>query len=740
MLRLCISWLLSPALLLAQGNLVRGHVQDTSGAAIANAVVIASDGNETRSDAQGDFVIPEHVDRLTVRASGFAEVTLEASDLREPIVLRAAAREQVVVTPTRGPASVLQSAASVSIVSAEELDRSGAVTLDQALRAVPGFTLFRRSSSLTANPTAQGVSLRGVGASGASRALVLEDGVPLNDPFGGWVQWTRVPALALDGTEVVRGGSSYLYGSDALSGVVNLLPLRPATDMLIIDGSYGGYHTPDLSVLASGIAKGWRAAAAGQVFDTDGYIQVRAHDKGAVDTPADVRFGTARLNIGRDFGAAQLNFGGAFFNEARANGTPLQTNDTRLGSGAASISTVADGNALRFQIYGGAQHYDQSFSAIASNRNSETLSRLQHVPAQQIGGSAQWSRIIGRNSLTAGFDLRNVRGKSNETIFAGGSPATLVSSGGKQLSTGVYGQDTIRLAPRWWLTLGGRVDVWKNYQASSQSAPVANPSTVTLTSFPSRTDSAFSPHAAVVFQPAQRFALHTSYYGSFRAPTLNELYRAFRVGNVLTLGNSELKPERLYGGEFGAQYVVDRTRVSAAFFWSEVKDPVVNRTLTITPALITRRRENLGQTRARGVELELRHNITANFSVSGGYQFVDSTIVSFPSDRSLEGLLLPQIPQNQFSFGATYSPRNWTFSYQGRFVGQQFDDDQNVLPLDRFFTADAYISRQLGPSLQVYVAAENVFDQRYEVGRTPVVSIGPPILARAGLRITVGRR
>ncbi len=731
---------LLPLLAIAQSGDFQGHVQDVNGAAVRNAIVVTDSGFETHSNARGDFVIPRTTQRITVRAFGFAEETRETAKLHEPIVLHPATREEVVVTPTRGVASVLDSAASVSVITRNELERSGAVTLDQTLRSIPGFTLFRRSSSLTANPTAQGVSLRGVGASGASRALVLQDGIPLNDPFGGWVQWTRVPSIALDGTEVVRGGSSYLYGSDALSGVVNLLPLKPTTNTLVVDGNYGGYHTPDLSVLASGMAKGWRATASGQVFDTDGYIQVRAADKGAVDTPAGVRFGTTRLNIGRDFGSTQVDFNGGFFDEARANGTPLQVNDTRVADGSATLATVVDDNALHVQIYGGAQHYDQSFSAIAANRNSETLSRLQQVPAQQIGGSMQWSRIIHRNSLTAGIDLRSVRGKSNEMIFVGGHPTALVSAGGKQMTTGVYGQDTIRLAPRWLLTLGGRVDVWKNFQAGSQSAPVANPGAVTVTDFPSRTDQAFSPHAALVFQPTQRFALHASYYGSFRAPTLNELYRAFRVGNVLTLANADLKPERLYGGEFGGQYIADQTRFSAVFFWSEVKDPVANRTLTVTPALITRRRENLGQTRSRGLELEIQQQVAANLSFTAAYQFVDPTVVSFPADRTLEGLLLPQIPHHQFSFGASYTPRRWTFSFQGRFASEQFDDDQNLLPLDSFFTADAYISRRLGSYVQAYIAAENVFDQRYEIGRTPVVTIGPPILARAGLRITLGRR
>src|SRR5207248_10498931 len=117
---------------------------------------------------------------------------------------------------------------SVSVIDAKDADHAAAQTVDDLLRQVPGFSIFRRSSSIVANPTTQGVSLRGAGASGASRTLVLTDGVPLNDAFGGWVYWDRVPRAAIDRIELVRGGSSDLYGSDATSGVINLLTRPPA--------------------------------------------------------------------------------------------------------------------------------------------------------------------------------------------------------------------------------------------------------------------------------------------------------------------------------------------------------------------------------------------------------------------------------------------------------------------------------------------------------------------------------
>src|SRR2546426_2573154 len=114
--------------------------------------------------------------------------------------------------------TVPEAASSLRVLSAEDLAAVGAARPDDVLRQVPGFTLFRRSGSRTANPTSQGVSLRGIGASGASRALVIDDGVPLNDPFGGWGYWGRPPRMEIDSVQLLRGGASHLYGRAAVAG------------------------------------------------------------------------------------------------------------------------------------------------------------------------------------------------------------------------------------------------------------------------------------------------------------------------------------------------------------------------------------------------------------------------------------------------------------------------------------------------------------------------------------------
>jgi outer membrane receptor protein involved in Fe transport len=160
------------------------------------------------------------------------------------------AQERVIVSATRTQTKLSDAPGSSVRLSTEDAAANPGLTLDDMLRQVPGFTLFRRSSSRVSNPTTQGVSLRGLGASGPSRALVLEDGVPIVDPFGGWVYWDRIPRAELSSVEVFRGGASNLYGSDALGGVVQFLTPTPEAPAVAMDMSYGNQTTPDLSVSA----------------------------------------------------------------------------------------------------------------------------------------------------------------------------------------------------------------------------------------------------------------------------------------------------------------------------------------------------------------------------------------------------------------------------------------------------------------------------------------------------------
>src|SRR5436190_4996589 len=159
--------------------------------------------------------------------------------------------------------------------------------LDDQLRSVPGFSLFRRTTSAVANPTTQGVTLRGLSASGASRTLVVADDVPINDPFGAWVYWNRVPTPALQKDDDARGASGDIHGNDALGGVIRLTTLTSKGGEGWLDG--GSLGTIRESVYGAASPGAWMAGAAVEHMKTDGFIVVAPEARGAIDIPANSR-------------------------------------------------------------------------------------------------------------------------------------------------------------------------------------------------------------------------------------------------------------------------------------------------------------------------------------------------------------------------------------------------------------------------------------------------------------------
>jgi outer membrane receptor protein involved in Fe transport len=763
-----ISDAVPPALALPQNkksvHQIEGVVQDQSGAAIAGAKVIFREGTasfETATDNEGRFAfnsVSLSNGTLAVSAQGFAELTKpwHAAAAGSPpvamVLLPAPLSQKFTVTATRTPTELSETPADVLVLGPQDVSSAAALNLDDILRQVPGFTLFRRSSSRTANPTAQGVSLRGVGASGASRALVLADGVPLNDPFGGWIYWDRVPRAALERVEIVRGGASDLYGTSAMGGVINVITRQAKRPALSLETSYGNENTPEASLWTGTQWGPWQADLSAETMHTDGYIMVDPAERGRVDTLAGSEHETADLRIGRGAMADGNVFAEAsMFRETKTNGTPLETNRTHLrqlvlGGDWQSASL----GALSFRAYGGPQLFDQTFSAVADDRNSENLVNIQRVPAQQTALSGQWSRLFGmRQTVVAGVDGHEVRGASNETGFFSGKATRATDSGGRQRTEAIFGEDIVRLTSRWLVTTGVRFDHWRNFDALATVRPFANPSSVSVTDFPERTESAFSPRLATLYRVNQSIALTASAYRAFRAPTLNELYRNFRVGDIVTNANSSLLAERLTGAEAGVEFTALARRLHgrSTVFWDRVSNPIANVTLQVTPALITRQRQNLGRIRTVGADIDLTADLTQRLSLSAGYEHADAIVTSFSADPALVGLWVPQVPHNVFTFESRYSTGSaarslgrWTLAFQGRVVGKQFDDDQNLLPLGRYFALDAFLAHPIGHGVEAFLAAENLFDERYAVGRTPVLTLGPPTLVRGGIRVNLPSR
>ena len=728
-----------------------GYVRDQNHSAVAGAkITFAATGATEVSTVtnQNGFFHFENISsssgRITVTAGGFQTYTSDWSGSELTITLiPTAISEQVTVT--RSEARLGNTPQSVVVLDAHELRSNPAVTLDDKLRQVPGFTLFRRTGSQTANPTSQGVSLRGTGGSGASRAAVTVDGFPLNDPFGGWVYWGRVPVEAVSDVEVLRGSAGEVSGSSAIGGVISVTTRDgAATSVFDLDASYGSQNTSLASMYAASGFRHFDASLAAENFRTNGFISVAEGQRGLVDTLSGVRRSSFLPQVEYRFRKSDRIFAsGEYFQERRANGTPLQTNDTKIYSlrSGLDLSSHSFGD-LTLRGWLGSQIYNQSFSSIAADRNSESPTRLQTVPSASAGANIQWSKAFTRrSSIYGGSEFRIVRGSSDETAFTAGRATSFVNAGGLEATIGAFVGGSYLPTEKLVLSGGVRIDHWQEYSAYSDTRPLDSVLT-TSALFADRNETAVSPRLSALFRINPAVAITGNFSNGFRQPTLNELYRSFRVGNVLTVANADLRAERATTGEGGVlvSEFADKLYVRAVAFCTVIEQPVSNVTLASTPALITRQRQNLGRIRSCGLEADSQFRATHDLSFSAGYLFVDARVTKFPADRSLEGLRVPQVAKNQFTFQARYdNARIANIALQLRAAGEQFDDDQNIFRLAGFATVDVFASRRIDRRLEIYIAAENIFNDKVEAGRTPVLTLASPRTIRAGIRFNFSR-
>ena len=640
--------------------------------------------------------------------------------------------EPVVVTVTRIEQKAGEAPASVTVLTRDDIRLSPSQTLDDLLRQVPGFSLFRRSSSLVTHPTTQGLSLRGIGPSGTSRALVLVDGVPVNDAFGGWVYWDRIPLQSIEQIEVVRGGGSSVWGNYALGGVVHVLTRRPTERALFFDGSYGTRDTMNFDLLLHEVQGPFRLSLEGSYFDTEGYMVVKESRRGSIDIEAESRHATfngrAELVVSPE---ASLFVSGTYFDEERRNGTPLQFNKTRSGAGAVGgrLGTLDTGE-WRLSIFADNQSFRSTFSTQALNRNSETLALDQQVPTVSAGGWLQWSRRLGAHLVAAGGDVRWVQGETDEKVYNAGVFARHRVAGGEQLVGGLFLQDVYTPHPALELVGGIRGDYWLNFNGTRRDTPPA-------AGVPAR--QTFDDIERIIASPRAAALFHATPTTDLRASA----YQGFRVRNDVTVANPSLRPERLTGGELGVQQRWGPFEGRVTGYWNDVKDLVANVTLASPlpdcPAGTTcRQRQNLDLARIRGFETELELRLARHWRLFASYLFADARVVDAPQQPGLEGKRLAQVPENGATAGVRFTHPAWlNATLTARYVGDQYEDDLNTLPLGSYITVDLFLSHAFGKRAEVYIAVENLLDRIYTTGRTSegVISIGEPRMARAGLRL-----
>jgi outer membrane receptor protein involved in Fe transport len=721
-------------------------VEDASGAELAGATVSdASNRVFGRTDQSGMVSVSCAAPcQVIVSAAGFAAQSLT---LAAPATIRlqpASGAQEVTVTAYRAPLGDLESPATTRVLSQQALVTTAGITLDDQLRQLPGVELFRRSPSLVANPTSQGISLRGLGSTSASRTLVTEDDVPLNDPLGGWIHWQEQPALSIRDVELVRGGASDLYGSSAIGGVINVVPERPANNSAAITSTYGAEDTYDSSALAQTKFGPWGMLASAGMIGTDGYIQESPFQRGPVDQASNVHSQNALLIAERAQGPLRLFARTSAFNELRHNGTPYQFNGTRL------FRYLAGGDwngpresALALRLYGSDERYRQTFSSISNAPNAanpscsyrcgETPSKYSYVPDNELGAALHWSQPLRTGLLLlAGADAHDVRVWDVEQSFTS-TPTTDLHD--HQRDSGMYGELMATLRA-WTLTGSGRVDWYQNFDGHSLTYTPSPNGFVWIPSAtqpPQQSQTLFDPRLGLSRKLGEHWALSASGFRAFRAPTPNELYRSTQVGAQLTLPNGNLLSERATGWETGVASQRAWGVVRASYFLTQVNRPIVALFLSTNKYM----RENLAQIESRGVSLDYELMPLRWLALDGGYQYAHGVVSRGTQDY---GNWIPEVARNLATLNVRASrPRFGTLALEGRLSGKMFDDDANMFLLAGYFRLDAYGSHTFHSRFDVFAAGENLTGQSIEVSKTPTTTLGQPRTARVGFTVRLGR-
>lgn len=602
---------------------------------------------------------------------------------------------------------LLKSPASDAVQSSSLISGVGA-RVENRLRDEAGIVQFRRSDGRSAHPTSQGVTLRGLGGNASSRALVTLDGVPQADPFGGWVAWTAYDAINLGGIVITRGGGSGAEGPGALAGTVSLY--SEMANGVTASAAYGSRNSWDASASAGTQLGSGQVAIDGRYSRGDGFIPVAKGQRGPVDRAAPYEQGGLGLRLRFDAGDnSRIEASLRGFSDRRDRGTDFT--ESKVDGLDASLRVVHDpagGTQWLALTYIQLRDFESGFASVAAGRNSVAPALFQRVPATGLGARFELRPSIdGANPLRVGADWRRTTGRTEEDFFfAGTRPGRHRIAGGSSDTVGAFAEWTSGdLGHGFLWTLSGRVDRWSLGTGYRLERNIGG-TTITDLQFAARQGWEGSGRAGVRWA-SSGFALRAAGYRGWRLPTLNELYRPFRVGAEVTTANEMLKPERLWGGEVGADWGRGDTRLSLTLFANHLTNAIAN--VTLAPNL--NQRQNLDAIDSKGVEVSAEQRI-GPATLRGTYAYTDAKVDASDGAATLDGRRPAQIAKH----GGSVSLRSDAGGPLGgfatlRYIGKQNEDDLGLLELGDALTLDAGLSWRFSDAISIEARGENLFDE-----------------------------
>ena len=666
---------------------------------------LAQDGGVAPSD--------EYVEGVDLDASNFDEA-------------------DIIVTGTGLEPALSNIVYSTTTIEREQVVSTGSGRLEDVLSNVAGFQQFRRSDSRSSNPSAQGVTLRALGGNATSRALVLLDGVPISDPFFGYIPFNSVAPDALSSVRVTRGGGSGPFGSGALAGTIELESAGPQTL-----GSFSG------GVLINDRAETEATAALAQDLGAGFAVVTGRWDrgKGFFTTPDDQRVPiSARAAFDSWNVAARVVAPLSSDIEVQARIGLFDDQRTLRFEGADSTSEGQDAS-LRF-VGRGDWEFDALAYVQARNFSNVVISSTRFVrvldqrktPSTGLGGKVEVRPPVSEaHDLRLGVDYRRADGELQEEAYSAfsGLLRERRRAGGTNSNLGLFLEDDWQIGPI-VLTGGVRADYTRIedgfYRARNASGEI-----VSETIAPDRSDWALSYRAGASFYASRQLELRAAAYTGSRLPTLNELYRPFVVFPVVTQANAELENERLEGFELGLNWQpVSSILFSLTAFDNEVENAIAN--VTLEPNL--RQRQNLPAIEAQGVEGAVAARFGA-VSIDASLAYTDAKVSGEGPSLGLDGNRPPQTPEFSASATLAWEPSDgWRMAGTLRHVSAQFESDQETNILPAATTVDLFAQAPLFNAFSLVARVENLLDETIVTRNSNgAIDLGVPRTVWFGLRL-----
>jgi outer membrane receptor protein involved in Fe transport len=630
------------------------------------------------------------------------------------------AEAAIVITGAALPEPKADRVFQVERIGRERIARSPSHELDQLLKEVPGLQLFRRSDARSGHPTSQGVTLRALGGNASSRALLVLDGVPQGDPFGGWVNWPAYDPSTLQEVRVVRGGGSVANGPGALAGTIEMFSRADS-------GSSGDLAAGSRESLEAGGRVG--LPAGGGILSLsargergDGFVPVTEDTRGPADERAPYRAWSGRGRWIAPVGTgAELQASLAGFHDWRTRGLDFTAN--RTNGADASLRLVGRGDwqwsALGYWQW---RNFRSSFASVTAGRTSASRVALQDsVPSHGLGASLELRPPMPAGvELRLGADARRTDGESRELFsFADGAPTRRRLAGGESWTSGAFAEASADIG-EFTLTGGARLDHWRIGDGHLFEREIASGAVLRDDRFESRDGWLPTARAGAAFALAPNLTVRSAAYLGWRMPTLNELFRPFRAGQDATAANPELDPERLAGTEAGLDYTRGGLRLSLTGFVNRLKDSIANVTLGHGPGQFAgvgfvpdggnySQRQNVDAVKVRGIEASAEWS-RGPWSLRAGASLTHARMQGSATAAVLDGLRPAQTPNLSGTLAASWKRDAKGAAIVLRRVGAQFDDDLNADLLDGATTLDAFASWPLTRRIQLVARAENLTD------------------------------